>query len=408
MKYWIIVCLLLLAHGVFGQSLSDLVKMLVADNPTLQALDKERQAQLEEAIQVAQLPDPEFGIGIFPLPVETRLGPQLLRVGAKQSLPWFGTLEATADLATAKAVPLQEQTALQLLHLRYELESAYYEYYELTNTKQIIEEQVSLLERREEILLSEVANGKGNMVDVLEVQMEQKRLAQELLLLTTAQVPAQSKINSLVARSSDVPILLTDSLSFAVLPSTPAALLAQVQRTHPELHYYDALQAIAEQSIVVNEKASKPDFGVGLDYIMVNERDHSFLEGNGRDIVQMSASVRVPLTQASYRAKERQEQLNIDAYNLRKKAALDQLAAEISSAFAAYEQAQIQYDLVVEQERLANSALALIQADYSVAAADFTEILQWSSRLLDFKLDKLRAIVASYQAKARLTSMLAD
>ncbi len=72
------------------------------ENLELKIFEKEYLAALEKAPQVSQLPDPEAGIGVFPLPVETRLGAQILRVGATQMFPWKGTLDSKKDLELAK------------------------------------------------------------------------------------------------------------------------------------------------------------------------------------------------------------------------------------------------------------------------------------------------------------------
>ncbi|MEZ4932956.1 MAG: hypothetical protein R2788_12665 [Saprospiraceae bacterium] len=86
-----------------AQSIDELLQIAASENPGLKALEKEYLAALEKAPQVSQLPDPELGVGVFPLPVETRLGAQIVRVGATQMLPWPGTLDGRADLETTKA-----------------------------------------------------------------------------------------------------------------------------------------------------------------------------------------------------------------------------------------------------------------------------------------------------------------
>ena len=73
------------------------------NNLEVRALQLEYEAALQRAPQVSQLPDPEVGLGIFALPVETRLGPQWVRLGATQMFPWKGKLQAREDVVLAMA-----------------------------------------------------------------------------------------------------------------------------------------------------------------------------------------------------------------------------------------------------------------------------------------------------------------
>ena len=79
-----------------AQSLEDLLEIARENNLELKGLENEYLAALERAPQVSELPDPEAGIGAFPFPVETRLGPQIARLSVTQMFPWFGTLDSKA------------------------------------------------------------------------------------------------------------------------------------------------------------------------------------------------------------------------------------------------------------------------------------------------------------------------
>ena len=115
-----------------AQSLAELLAQLQEGNLELKTLEKEYLAALEKAPQVSQMPDPEFGIGGFPLPVETRLGAQAIRISGMQMLPWPGTLEGKKNLAEAKARPLNERPRARKLELEHELKQAYFKLYEIT------------------------------------------------------------------------------------------------------------------------------------------------------------------------------------------------------------------------------------------------------------------------------------
>ena len=150
-----------------AQSLDDLMQKAVAENLELMVLEKEYFAALEKAPQVSQLPDPEVGVGAFPLPVETRLGAQTARLSATQMFPWFGTLDSKADLENAKANALYERIETEQLNLFYELKTAYFRLYEVEQSKAIIQRNITLFEALERLALSKVESGKSTAADVL-------------------------------------------------------------------------------------------------------------------------------------------------------------------------------------------------------------------------------------------------
>ena len=62
---------------------------------------------------------------------------------------------------------------------------------------------------------------------------------------------------------------------------------------------------------------SKPTFGFGMDYIMVDSRSDANPSRNGRDIFQISAKLKIPIFKEKYQAKEREEKLKIAAFGNR-------------------------------------------------------------------------------------------
>ncbi|MEZ5011643.1 MAG: TolC family protein [Bacteroidales bacterium] len=73
--------------------------------------------------------DPQLAFGYFISPVETRMGPQLLKISASQMFPWFGTLKARENLSVMAAKSSYEQFAEARSKLFYDVKAAYYDLY---------------------------------------------------------------------------------------------------------------------------------------------------------------------------------------------------------------------------------------------------------------------------------------
>ena len=401
--------LLLLTTGIAtsqGQTLDNLIEEITTNNLELKILEKEYLAALEKAPQVSQLPDPEVGVGIFPLPVETRLGPQLVRIGATQMLPWKGVLGGKKDLELAKAKALYERIAVRQLDLNYQVKQAWYQLYEIQQSQVIIRRNLTLLETLNQLALSKVESGKATGADVLRVQLKVEELKQELTILETAKAKPLVTINQLLNRSLDSPITIEDKLDFAQIPYNLDTLAATIQANHPMIRMFELQQEVAQKAITLNQLDNKPDFGVGLDYILVNKRGDADPSRNGRDIVQLRASMKIPLFKQKYAAKEREEQLKIDALETKKSDVLSRFVAVIDKAQTDYEMARLRVDLYNKQITITQSAINILEAAYSAKGHNFDELLRLEKELIDYDLKILKAIVQSHQAKIRMEKFI--
>jgi len=86
---------------VYAQSLDSLIQEAYTNNLELQILEKQYESKLQLAPQIAPRPDLEAGLGVFPLPVETRLGAQVTRLSATQMFPKKGMVNAKKALGCA-------------------------------------------------------------------------------------------------------------------------------------------------------------------------------------------------------------------------------------------------------------------------------------------------------------------
>ena len=391
-----------------AQSLSELEDLLSENNSELKVLREEYRASLEIIPQVSQLPNPEIGVGGYPLPVETRLGAQRARLSATQRLPWFGTLAARASLAETRSNPLLEKVEAMELDLRYHLRRAYFQLYELNAKQAIIIRSLELIAALEELGLAKVASGQSSASDVLRIQLQEEELQQELLIIEQQKAIPTAQINQLLNEESERTYEIIDSLDFVDVPIQRDSILAEISVNHPLIRLFESQQQVAETAIALNEFEGKPSFSVGLDYIMVGARNDVAINGNGRDILQLRASISLPLYRNRFEAKEREERIRIDALEYRKESALAQFRAALDQAYARHEQASLRYELYQRQERITRSARDILEASYSTEGANFDELLQLERELIDYELKRLNAIVESHQAENDMLRLLTN
>lgn len=388
--------------SVYAQSVDSLVNQAIENNLELKVLEKEYYAALEKAPQVDELPDPEVSVGIFPLPVETRLGAQILRVGATQMFPSKGLLKGKKDLELAKAKTLYEKIGARALDISYQVELSYFQLYEIEKSQTIIRRNLMLIESLEQLALTKVESGKTTAADVLRVQLKKEELNQELIILETAKTNPRATINQLLNRPLKTPIAVNDTLEFATLLHDKNFITTNIEANHPMLRMFELQQDISKKAITLNGLNKRPSFGVGLDYIMVNKRSDADPAKNGRDIIQMRGSIKIPLFKKKYEAKEREEQIKIDALTHKKMDVLNQFMSAIEKGYADYETAQLKMNLYQKQIGITRSAKNILETNYSAKGNNFDELLQIEKELIEYDLKIMKVIVQSHIAKSSI------
>ncbi|MEM9821976.1 MAG: TolC family protein [Bacteroidota bacterium] len=404
LRLWLLLLMGLLGHttGLFGQTINELLEEAFQHNVALKALAEEYLADLEIGAQHSQLPNPVLGLAMFPLPVETRLGPQQLRLSASQEFPWFGLLAQKKDLEMTKANAKLEQIAARQLTIRYEMEQAYLQLYEIQANQKIIRRSIPLWTTLERLALAKIESGKGNVADVILVQLKRKELEQELLIMDQQKTEAITTINQLTQQPLERNITIEDSLTFAELPFVRDTLFAAIEDHHPMIKLFELQQSISNKSIALNELSVKPSFSLGLDYIFVGDRADATPMGNGRDILQFRATVKVPIYRQKFRAKNREEQHRIKALAWHKEEVRTKFFAEIEAALSDYKTTVLQKQLYQEQIILTQSAIQTLQAKYSAQSEGFEELLYLQDQLIGYDLKILQAIVESHRSLSRI------
>ena len=405
---FISVILLLTAVHVDGdaQSLQALIDTAMNRNLEIKYRHGEYLAALERVPQVNRLPDPEVGIGGFLLPVETRVGAQRFRLSAAQMSPWFGTLQAREDLVLAQAETMYQPIAIQELELAYEVKTAYYRLYEISESQEIIGRSLRVLELLRQFILGRIESGQGSTADVLRLDLKVRELEQQLRILETERERPLADLNQILNRPVASPVNAADTFTFAEIPVSRDTLLSHVMQYHPAIRMHELQQQVSRRAIDLNEKDRKPSLGVGMDYIFVTPRTDAEPEHNGRDILQVKAMISVPIYGEKYAAKEREEQLRIEALESRKLDLATAFVANIDKALADHEAAQLKYELYTGQIGIAESALRILETDYSTSGNDFDELLRLEMELIDYDLKIIKAVVESHLAIAAIEKYL--
>ena len=383
---------------VRAQQLDEMIADAISNNLQIRALENEYLAAYERAPQVGQIPDPEIGVGGFLLPVETRLGTQGVRLSGTQLIPWPGLLENKRQLENAKARALQERVRARELEIAFDVKRNYFKLYLIQEREDILIRNIEILMALEKMALAKVESGKALASDAITVQIRIAELEKELLVLEKAEVTPRVNLNQLLNRDLNTPCVISDTLVFAVLPYVKDSILSQVSQFHPQMRMFELQQEVSRQAMEVNALSGRPDLGVGVDYITVSRRSDADPVNNGRDILQLRASVSIPIFREKYAAKNREEHFRIEALENQRRDAISRFTAAIETAYADHETARLDFELLLDQIELTNAALRILKEDFSVNGQNFDELLRLETALVNYQFKMYEAVVRSHIA----------
>ena len=179
--------------------------------------------------------------------------------------------------------------------------------------------------------------------------------------------------------------MLPGQRPFPVLPSD------SLYADHPLIRIFRLREEISRQSLEVNDLDARPDFGVGVDYIVTGRRTDMDPEGNGRDAILPRVMVRVPLSKGKFSAKRQEEELRLESITARRRGVINQLQAALERAAIAAQDATARILYLERQTELTRAALDIARREYANSRRPFDEVLRLQNELVDYRVEAITA-----------------
>lgn len=373
-----IVWFVLLTFGLnaIGQKMSDMVDIAVQNNLSLKSTDAKANSIREGANTVAPMPDPEIGVGAFPLPVETRLGAQLFRVSAIQMFPWPGLTEAKKQTIKTQAEIEMSRWDAQRNDITYQVRSNYLKLYDLSEKEKILQRNLNILEDLKDLVEGDIRSGKKSTADAILVEARILKMRSEIAVLDKNRQKLKIELNRLMNRPVSSEIELDEEFSFFSPDSSFWSMARLESLKNPSLTIIQRQDQWLDSELRKNELSGAPSFGFGLDYIAVGERSDAEINNNGRDIIQLKAMLRLPIFRDQFRSREDQLLLMKESYAFDRDDKHQALLSQIDQLRLEYESTQIRYAQYLNELELITDVLDIMESEYSVGERDITEILQ--------------------------------
>jgi outer membrane protein TolC len=367
-----------------AQSLQDYLNLAAKNNPELKTIQYQYKSALEKVTEVGSLPNTSIGAGYFVQEAETRVGAQKAKFSITQILPWFGTLEAKKESTSFNAAAQLNSFDFAKRKLFLDVKTIYYELFELKATKNIILENIEILKTFEALALNELENNRATMVDVLKIRIEKNELENNHNTILENFKSKQIAYNLLLNRDETILVNTLDSLTIE-----NTLFKKELISENPQLLKLSNLQNALEKAELVSKKEGLPTIGIGLDYVIVENRAVENLFDNGKDIVMPMVTVSVPLFSKRYSSKQKQLKLDQKAIETTKIDVTNQLYTFFEKATSKMVNAKTSIKTQIKNINEVDTAKKLLLAAYETSKIDFEQLLEIQQLKLKFQLKKV-------------------
>ncbi|MCI0606500.1 TolC family protein [bacterium] len=387
-------------------SLEQLVSALVRNNPDIQAAESRYEAAQVRPSQMRTLPDPVLsfvsrnGSG-NPAPF-TELGKDpLSSIGVmwKQEFPFPGKLRLSGEMAQKEADAAKVDIETVRWKVISNLKEAYYEYFRVDRSIQILNDSLKLLKHFEEIARARYGVGEGIQQDVLRSQLEISIMDQRITSMQQERATAAAEINRLINRPVDSPLPNPAEVTQTKFVLPAETLESEFITDAPQIRSGEAMVSREQKNLELAKKQFRPDFMTSVEYAT---------SPNFPDMWEIEFGLRIPIfykTKQAYGVAEASHNLTRTQKELRSMQL--EIAFSIRNQFLqiqASEKLLRLYDQAVLPQ--SNLALESSLATYQVGKSDFLTTMSNFMTLLEYRMNRYAELSRHETAIARLERIL--
>lgn len=270
----------------------------VANHPALAGERQRARVMRDDAERAGSLPELRFAWGEMIVPVETRVGPQQRILSLSQSFPWFGTLGLKEQAADALADAADEGQRARRLTVERDVRAAWYRLGALHEELGLARETLRLADAAAQWLRTAYAAGSATYAELLRAEMEQARLALSVADLEDRRTPLTIALNAaagLPAATPPPPAELPAAAPLAADLPDDDDLRGLFMSHNPELAALADRHEGSRLGAEAAARAARPNFTLGVDYIMTGPARMPDVADSGKDPVIARLSVGIPL-----------------------------------------------------------------------------------------------------------------
>jgi len=388
-------------------ALSVLLGLALARNPDIAAAQARATAAREEPRLGRSLPDPEFLLGWYATPVETRVGPQEASLGIRQNIPYPGKLSTRGEIGEARSRHHDVLYEITVRDVLVEVVRSAHELAYLDQAKDISARIGELLERYVAAAAGQPTGSPLN--ELFRAETQRSQLDNDRVVLQELRAAEAENLRSLLDLPAGTAI---GTPGVGTAPPVRASFeeLAAIAREHNhEIRAAGLATEVAALRLRLARKDRLPDFRLGYTQILTGELASALGQpaGSGDDAQVVYFGLTLPLWVSKNSAKVRRARALERAAALGQRGAALRVRRRLAKAWFDIGNAQrlvrlYEDVLIPRSEKAARTAEDLRASGKGTLAG----ALETIAVLHNFRLAAARARADLGQAVAQLESLL--
>ncbi|WP_241759104.1 TolC family protein [Pyxidicoccus parkwayensis] len=375
---------------------AELVRQVLARNPSLEAARLAWQSALSRAPQQTALEDPMLSYSIAPLSIASpvRFG-QVVELS--QQLPFPGKRGLRGEMALAEAEVMREDLEELRLRLALMVSTLFDDVFVVHRALGITHEHLQLLEQLKQSAEAQYVVGRASQQDPLRAEVELSEVLREQVALESERERLRAQLNGLLHRLPQAPLPPppTDLAMPEEEPGPSEALQDLALRQRPELEGLRARLGGREAAVRLAHRDSYPDVRVMGSYnSMWMDTAHQFMAG---------VSINVPLDFGKREAAVREAETNLQRVRIEEKHLINDIRVEVEQARTRLVEARKVVDLF--RERLVPASrdeVAAARAGFESGKNSFQSLLEAERSMRSVELRAQTALADVQRRQAEL------
>ncbi len=388
-------------HAPVGATVMEFLAMAKTMNPERKAAALEADATAARLRGAGALPDPMVQFTLDDISKNSNNWPERVAIekySLQQELPWWGKRALQKKLAEAENQEALGNLANVETEIALRIKTAYADYHRIHLSMDQTADLIKIFRTLVQFAQHRYAQGMATQSEATSAEAERGALQVELIRLGKERNRIRSRLNTLVYRQPDAPIVEHPHLR-PLPPSDTlnhAQLLARALAHNPTLTIIQARKLAAKRNAQLAEKAWYPDINVGIG--LVNRRDPAM-----ENSYEAMMAFTVPLQWQNRQAKEQETHAKLQS--VQQQLAYEQLRIKallqegVSSLDEAREVEQITKNTLLPQ---AHIALQSAMKGYQTGITEAIMVIDAIQRLKKFQIDLLKI---QFEAQIRLAEI---
>ncbi len=375
--------------------IEDYFRYALERNEAVQAAFRNWEAAAERPRQARSLPDPRVSFQADDS-FESR------ELSVSQTFPWYGKRALRGQAERSGAMAQYSRYLQQKLEVLSRVRRAYGDYYYLSESIGIAEENLDLLEYFVQVVRARFRAGQAAHPDLIRIEVEAEKLRDRLEELRDQRRPRAAELNRVLGRSHSAPLPWPVSLpEEGIEDMEEDRLMKSAAENNPRLL---ALRHEIDRRGHQKELAGKeyyPDITVGA------MRMEEGMGGMGDDINAAMISINIPLWRGSYDAGVREAGRRLEAGRRSLADAEYGVESELENALFSFRDARRRVELF-EGYLLpkAEESLEVSETAYRAAEVDVNAFLDAQRELLNFELELRRSRAERFKAIGEIEKLV--